>query len=500
MVITAEDVRLISSARTKAATGLRYSDLTQEELDAYARVDKGLETLGKKLVSELAQKGSVELHTTSGFNPLGGVRGYIPKDIWFAVYPVENAQRLAANPQLFMIVSERGLEFGFGAAVHPSDFSNQKLKDKVRATAPLVFDRLPRPGSEEAISISSSISNSGAWKFRQKHRLQPNQSEFSDLNEWLEFLQSPQGHQNAAGTISRFLVGDEIDDVDLEGAVVEMAHLFEPLLIRDWENAVSGELFDKTVDQEEVPQTFHFAERLTAFLKSYETERSEPFSVQGDLKSAMTSLQAWVKETPAVASRDTVKIKLSVGQGNWTKTPWIALMDSRVTTSTQRGIYAVFLVSEDLTSTFLTLNQGMTDLVNQQGQVGAIAEMINVAETARPKIQTLRNAGFTLDNSIDLNSETKAAENYQKGTIAWVELQSASLPDDETVRSYLENLLSAYDLLIEGALGGEEEPVEAELVEIPPVMPFTMDDALEELFLERTDLERYLDVWKSKRT
>lgn len=498
-MITVEDVRLIASARTKAATGLRYSDLTQEELDAYARVDIGLGALGKKLVSELSSKGNVELHTTSGFSPKGGVRGHVPKDIWFAVYPVENTERLAANPQLFMIVSERGLEFGFGAAVHPSDFSNQKLKDKVRATAPLVFDRLPHPGSAEATSIGSSISNNGAWKFRQKHRLQPNQSEFSDLNEWLEFLQSPQGHKNAAGTISRFLVGDEIDNVDLEDAVVEMAHLFEPLLLRDWENAVSGELFDKTVDQEEVPQTFHFAERLTAFLKAFETERSEPFSVQGDLKAAMTSLQVWIKETPAVASRDTVKVKLSVGQGNWTKTPWIALMDKRVTTSTQRGVYAVFLVSEDLTSTFLTLNQGMTDLVNQQGQVGAIAEMINVAETARPKIQVLRNAGFTLDNSIDLNSETKAAESYQKGTIAWVELQSASLPDDETVRSYLENLLSAYDLLIEGALGDEEELAEAVSDEIPPVMPFTMDDALAELFLERSDLERYLDIWKSKK-
>ena len=262
---------------------------------------------------------------------------------------------------------------------------------------------------------------------------------------------------------------------------------------------MSGELVDKTVDQEEVPQTFHFAERLKAFLTAYETERSEPFAVQGYLKAAMTSLQTWIKETPAVVSRGTLKVKLSVGQGNWTKTPWIALMDSRVTTSTQRGIYAVFLVSEDLTSTFLTLNQGMTDLVNQQGQVGAIAEMINVAETARPKIQDLRNAGFTLDNTIDLNSETKAAESYQKGTIAWVELHSASLPDDETVRSYLENLLSAYDLLIEGALGDEEELVEVVPVETPPVMPFTMDDALEELFLKRSDLERYLDIWKSKK-
>ena len=38
------------------------------------------------------------------------------------------------------------------------------------------------------------------------------------------------------------------------------------------------------------------------------------------------------------------KIKGSVGQGRQTATPWVAIMDKDITTSTQKGVYIVFLV------------------------------------------------------------------------------------------------------------------------------------------------------------
>ncbi len=55
------------------------------------------------------------------------------------------------------------------------------------------------------------------------------------------------------------------------------------------------------------------------------------------------------------------KVQGSVGQGNWAKIPWIAIMDTRITTSTQLGEYIVYLFSEDMSSVYLTLAQGVTE-------------------------------------------------------------------------------------------------------------------------------------------
>ena len=53
-------------------------------------------------------------------------------------------------------------------------------------------------------------------------------------------------------------------------------------------------------------------------------------------------------------------IKGSVGQGAWATVPWIAIMNKGITTTTQNGVYLVYLFSADGDRVFLTLNQGCT--------------------------------------------------------------------------------------------------------------------------------------------
>ena len=50
----------------------------------------------------------------------------------------------------------------------------------------------------------------------------------------------------------------------------------------------------------------------------------------------------------------------SVGKGLATKTPWVALLDRAITSSTREGVYIVFLFSSDYKHVYLTLNQGTT--------------------------------------------------------------------------------------------------------------------------------------------
>lgn len=72
-----------------------------------------------------------------------------------------------------------------------------------------------------------------------------------------------------------------------------------------------------------------------------------------------------------------------MGKGNWAKVPWISILDKRATTTTQEGIYVVFLIAEDLSGVFVTLIQGMARLVEEQGQPGALKAMDGLAAELR---------------------------------------------------------------------------------------------------------------------
>jgi MoxR-like ATPase len=239
-----------------------------------------------------------------------------------------------------------------------------------------------------------------------------------------------------------------------------------------------------------------FAEALSSFLEAYKAGRSGPFTTRGRISETMSRLRDWLQACKPVAARPNIRVKVSVGQGSWTKTPWIALMNERVTTSTQRGIYIVFLVAEDLSVTYLTLNQGMTDLVERLGQRGAVDEMIRVGESSRPRIANGLADRFVLDNDIDLKSDSIAARNYEVGTIAHSTLVSDSLPNDVTISAQLEALLQAYDQLIDPL--PEQQRIQPD--EPRPVdEAYTIDQALADLFLERSDIEAMLDIWGAKK-
>jgi hypothetical protein len=152
-IISPDDVQLIRQSKLKT----RYSELSAEEQAAYNRVHENLERLGTIVRDSLDQPSSYGIKLTSGFHPKSGVRGSVPKDLWFAVSNQRNSDVWVGMPQLFMIVSERGIEYGFAASIHPSDFSVPAIKQRVRAAAPGIFKKLPPPGSSPASKLQSDL-------------------------------------------------------------------------------------------------------------------------------------------------------------------------------------------------------------------------------------------------------------------------------------------------------------------------------------------------------
>ena len=53
------------------------------------------------------------------------------------------------------------------------------------------------------------------------------------------------------------------------------------------------------------------------------------------------------------------KVKGSIGKGLISKSPWIAIMKKSITTSTQKGVYLLFLFDKDFNRVYIGLSQSV---------------------------------------------------------------------------------------------------------------------------------------------
>jgi hypothetical protein len=149
-----------------------------------------------------------------------------------------------------------------------------------------------------------------------------------------------------------------------------------------------------------------------------------------------------------VSNRLTLKIKWSVGRGDWARVPWIAVVDERETKSTRHGVYPVYLFREDLSGVYVALNQGIDLLKDEQGAPESRRILRERAEQLRrhlPPFQALENAGFSSDNAIDLHTTAKLVKNYEASIVSYKLYRRGEIPDDAKLLNDLEQLLVAYD-------------------------------------------------------
>lgn len=136
-------------------------------------------------------------------------------------------------------------------------------------------------------------------------------------------------------------------------------------------------------------------------------------------------------------------IKGSVGQGNWATVPWIAVMNGEITTTTQHGVYVVYLFSSDGKTLYLTLNQGCTDLIAQHGSKQAL---IQLAETANYLKTPL---GVTPQYFPSASGIKTGNAYYDAGCIAFAEYNKGSIPNDDVLLADLKAICGFYDKYVD---------------------------------------------------
>ena len=137
----------------------------------------------------------------------------------------------------------------------------------------------------------------------------------------------------------------------------------------------------------------------------------------------------------------------SAGQGAWARVPWAAVFDRFITESAQDGYYLVYLVREDFSGVYLSLNQGVTSVREQYGSDAKHALHVR-ANDFLARLGKL--ADGLLQGQIDLGvtgSSTLGAY-YEHGAICSIFYPKLSLPSDQQLSADLLRLVDLYFTLV----------------------------------------------------
>lgn len=151
------------------------------------------------------------------------------------------------------------------------------------------------------------------------------------------------------------------------------------------------------------------------------------------------------KDFPAIVHdriKDKKRYKVigSAGKSKWAECPWIAILDKLITISPQSGYYPVFLFKSDMTGVYLSLNQGVTDVI--ESYKSKANEVLRArADDFRAKIDLMKE-DLT---QIDLRGNVNNARLYEAGNI--IARYYSSDSDFKTIEEDLRYYLKLYQEL-----------------------------------------------------
>jgi 5-methylcytosine-specific restriction protein A len=167
-----------------------------------------------------------------------------------------------------------------------------------------------------------------------------------------------------------------------------------------------------------------------------------------------------------VQDEQTYKIEGSVGRGNWAETPWVSVFDLNITDSATRGVYLVYLIREDGTRVYLSLNQGCTSVRREAGS--RYRQVLEGLAQEYAEFLPQEERVDLMTGPISLGEgRTDLTPGYESGNIAAIAYDRDAVPRDDVLASDLRRMLTLYSLLAEGL---EQVPI-GELDAVDPDMP-----------------------------
>lgn len=147
---------------------------------------------------------------------------------------------------------------------------------------------------------------------------------------------------------------------------------------------------------------------------------------------------------------NTLIFKGSTGATNITFAPWVAVFDSRITSSAQEGFYIVYLFSLDLKKLYLSLSLGTKQFQDfYKSKKNTFSSMRNVANVLTSLNINNKNFQSYKQGPINLLARKNAThEYYEQSTIYYKEYDIGNLPSDKVLNDDYLDILQRYQDMI----------------------------------------------------
>lgn len=237
---------------------------------------------------------------------------------------------------------------------------------------------------------------------------------------------------------------------------------------------------------------------LANYINAKATEQVNDSRVRGYFQAAASALtkspvlKQWLADS---------HVGWGIGQFmNWASVPWIGVMDRNHTRTALEGVYVVFLFREDMSGVYLSLNQGTTKLFEslEGSHEQRRAVLRDRAADFRRGLEWLLPLGFSLKNDIDLHTKAGRAINYEHSSIAHRFYKNTEIPSGEIIFKDLTSILDAYSQVLRSApLADPNLPQQVAIHAADN--SYGLDNALEDLFLEKSQLIQILSSAEHKK-
>jgi hypothetical protein len=134
--------------------------------------------------------------------------------------------------------------------------------------------------------------------------------------------------------------------------------------------------------------------------------------------------------------------------------PWISILNPELTTTTQAGLYVVYLYSADMKKLYLSMNQGYTrhELVAEESGYKGKSKTERACETLRNEakdlLTELQLRGLVPNkniSSISLGAEGDLPKGYEAGHIVGFEYSFTNFPNENELQDNLDAMFTIYD-------------------------------------------------------
>lgn len=180
-------------------------------------------------------------------------------------------------------------------------------------------------------------------------------------------------------------------------------------------------------------------EVLETVLNNYSREKNNDFKNNEIAKILRVGLKGAVSDDLMSGK---IKTKGSAGQGNWATVPWIGIFDTDLSTSATKGFDIVYLFSPDMSSVYLSLNQGWTFFKKNYDKNAR--STISKVSTYWQKMLANRTDRMTTE-PIDLTSSLEQKNDlvigYELGNIFSIRYDKNNLPDNDQMLADLKVML-----------------------------------------------------------